>query len=137
MNQLTDTYFQQFPKGIAHEDFSADNMLFHTDCISVIIDFDRNQYSYIWHDIGRIMLSLALRENQINREMLYAFLDGYAKHYPLTAHNIVDALKLTWCIETPWWIQPECFTENKSKIVRFKDKMIWLTNHWFELDALL
>ncbi len=137
LKQLTDEFFAKLPKGIAHEDFSADNILFDAECISAIIDFDRNHYSYIWHDIGRATLSFALQDGRMNTEKIYAFVDGYSQHLPLTLPNIADALRLSWCIEVPWWIQPEFFGENHQKVVRFKDEMLWLTEHWFELDTLL
>ncbi|MCL2775373.1 MAG: phosphotransferase [Oscillospiraceae bacterium] len=130
-------FFDKFPKGIAHEDFNSDNILFDIDGVSAIIDFDRNYYSYIWHDIGRTILSFALKDNKLNIEKIHAFVDGYSQHLPLTLPNIADALRLSWCIETPWWIQPEFFTENRERVVRFKDEMLWLTEHWFELDYLL
>jgi homoserine kinase type II len=137
LKQLTNEFFDKLPKGIAHEDFSSDNILFDVDCVSAIIDFDRNHYSYIWHDIGRAILSFALKDNRMNIEKIYAFLEGYSQHLVLTLPNIADALRLSWCIEVPWWIQPEFFRENNEKVVRFKDEMLWLTEHWFELDSLL
>jgi homoserine kinase type II len=137
LKQLTIEFFDKLPKGIAHEDFAADNILFDVDRVSAIIDFDRNHYSYIWHDIGRASLSFALNDNGMDNEKVYAFLEGYSQHFALTLPNIADALRLSWCIEIPWWIQPEFFRGNRDKVVRFKDEMLWLTEHWFELDSLL
>ncbi len=136
LKQLTNEFFDKLPKGIAHEDFTSDNILFDADCVSAIIDFDRNQYSYIWHDIGRAILSFALKDNRMIIEKVYAFLEGYSRHIMLTLPNIADALRLSWCIEIPWWIQPEFFIENRGKALRFKDEMLWLTEHWFELDSI-
>jgi homoserine kinase type II len=138
LKQLTNEFFDRLPQGIAHEDFTPDNILFDVDCVSAIIDFDRNQYSYIWHDIGRAILSFALKDDRLDLEKIHVFLEGYSQHYELTLSNIVDALRLSWCIEIPWWIQPEFFRENDEKaVVRFKDEMLWLTEHWFELDSSL
>jgi homoserine kinase type II len=137
LKQLTNEFFDKLPKGIAHEDFSSDNILFEVDYVSAIIDFDRNHYSYIWHDIGRAILSFALIGNRLDIEKILAFLEGYSQHLVLTLPNIADALRLSWCIEIPWWIQPEYFSENRDKAVRFKDEILWLTKHWFELDSLL
>jgi homoserine kinase type II len=39
-------------------------------------------------------------------------------------------------MEIPWWIQPEFFETKEEKVVRFKDEVLWLTEHWFELDSL-
>jgi len=95
LKQLTNKFFDKLPKGIAHEDFTSDNILFETNSVSAIIDFDRNCYSYIWHDIGRAILSFALNENKIDREIVNAFLEGYIQHLPLTLLDIADALRLS------------------------------------------
>ncbi|WP_291581782.1 phosphotransferase [Clostridium sp. UBA6640] len=137
LKQLSTKFFDKFPKGLAHEDFQPGNILFDVDCVSAIVDFDRNCYSYIWHDIGRAILSFALEGNVMNVEKVYAFLEGYTQHLELTLPNIADALRLSWCIETPWWIQPEFFRECDEIPKRFKDEMLWLTEHWFEIDSLL
>ncbi len=137
LNQLTSEFFDKLPTGISHEDFSADNILFDADGVSAIVDFDRNHYSYIWHDIGRALLSFTLKDNGMDIEKIYAFLEGYSQHFVLTLQNIADALRLSWCMEVPWWIQPEFFGTNREKVTRFKDEMLWLTKHWFELDSQL
>lgn len=137
MKQLSTEFFDKLPKGFAHEDFHSGNILFDEDCVSAVVDFDRNCYSYIWHDIGRAILSFALEGNRMNLEKVYAFLEGYSQHSALTLPDIADALRLTWCIEIPWWIQPEFFEECDEIPKRFKDEMLWLTEHWFEIDLLL
>lgn len=134
---LGNDFFDKFPKGLTHEDFQPGNILFAEDAVSAIIDFDRNCYSYIWHDIGRAVLSFALEENILNSEKIYAFIEGYSQHLDLTSANVADALKLTWCIETPWWIQPEFFGKCNEIPRRFRDEMLWMTEHWFEVDSLL
>jgi homoserine kinase type II len=130
-------FFDKFPKGFTHEDFHSGNILFEVDCVSAVIDFDRNCYSYIWHDIGRAIMSFALEGNIMNIEKVNAFLKGYSEHSVLTLPNIADALRLTWCIEILWWIQPEFFEECNELSKRFKDEMLWLTEHWFEIDLIL
>ena len=137
LKQLNNEFFDKFPKGFAHEDFQPGNILFDVDCVSAVIDFDRNCFSYIWHDIGRAILSFALEGNIMNVEKVCAFLDGYSQHSALTLSNIADALRLSWCIEIPWWIQPRFFGECDEIPKRFKDEMLWLTEHWFEIDSLL
>ena len=137
LNRLGTEFFDKFPKGFAHEDFHSGNILYDVDCVSAVIDFDRNCYSYIWHDIGRAILSFALEGNIMNVEKVYAFLEGYSQHSALTLPNIADALRLSWCIEIPWWIQPEFFGECNELPKRFKDEMLWLTKYWFEIDSIL
>lgn len=137
LHQLSPSFFDKLPKGIAHEDFSSDNLLFTADALSAIIDFDRNQYSFLWHDIARALLSFALDENGLENNKVRAFLEGYSLYYNLTLHNIADALRLAWCIESVWWIQPAFFTKERGKATRFRDETLWLTKHFFELDELL
>jgi len=133
LNQLETDFFDKFPKGFTHEDFHSGNILFDGDFVSAIVDFDRNCYSYIWHDIGRAILSFALQDNTMNVEKVQAFHEGYSQHLPLTLTNIADALRLTWCIETPWWIQPKFFGECDETPSKFKDEMLWITKNWFNL----
>ncbi len=137
LQQLSPGFFAKLPQGLAHEDLHSGNVLFDLEGVSAIVDFDRSCHSYIWHDIGRAILSFALEGNTLNVEKVQAFRAGYAQHLALTLANIADALRLSWCIETPWWIRPEFFGECDPIPKRFKEEMLWLTEHWFELDALL
>lgn len=137
LQSLTPSFFERLPKGIGHEDFSPDNMLFHPGGVSAILDFDRNQYGFVRHDIGRAVLSFALRDGRLDMDKTAAFVGGYARQLPLTMRDVADALKITWCIENPWWIQPELFRNGSVKIRRFRDEILWLTDHFFELDYLL
>ena len=135
--QLDPAFFDRLPKGIAHEDFSADNILFHTEEVSAIVDFDRNQYSFLWHDIGRAVLTFALKDGKLDTGIAKAFVEGYCRHQEFSVPDLGDALRLSWCLEVPWWIRPECFCTEEAKVARFRDEMLWLTRHWFELDRLL
>lgn len=137
LDRLAVDFLAGLPKGLAHEDFTPDNILLGADGVMAIIDFDRNQYSYVWHDVGRAMLSFALRDKRINMEIVHAFLEGYARHAPLTMRDIADALRLSWCLEIPWWIQPGYFEETTAKVVRFRQEMLWLTECWDVLDDML
>ncbi len=137
LKQLTEDFFGKLPKGITHEDFTPDNILFDENGVSAIIDFDRNKYSFIWHDIGRAILSFALEDNQLNLDKIHAFVKGYSQCLPLTIANVADALRITWCIEVLWWIKPACFTMDASKATRYRDEIVWLTEKWFEIDSLL
>lgn len=137
INALSDDAFAKAPQGIAHEDYSADNMLFLPQKLSAILDFDRNRFSFLWHDIGRVLLSLALNGDVLNREGVRAFREGYNTFLSLSPADLVAALRLTWCIEVPWWVTPGCFTRNEKKPTRFLTEMLWLAAHWDELDDLL
>lgn len=136
LKEISPNFFQKFPKGFTHEDFHTGNILFNENSVSAIIDFDRNCFSYVWHDIGRAILSFALEENKINLIKTNAFLQGYSKHLKLDMSNIVDSIRLLWCIETPWWIQAEFFDDCGEIPKGFKNEMLWITKNWFELDSL-
>jgi len=133
LRTLSAEYPDALPRAIAHEDFSPDNMLFTESGISAILDFDRNQYSYPLHDIGRVLLSLCLHHGTLCGERIDAFCRGYAEHRPLSAEDLADALRITWCIETIWWIREDFFTGGKAKIIRFRDEILWVGEHWHEL----
>lgn len=129
--------FDRFHLGYAHEDFHSGNILFEEDGVSAIVDFDRNGYSYPAHDIGRALLSFALEGQRLNTAKVRAFADGYAQHAPLTMQDLADALRLTWCIEQVWWIQPQYFGPCSATPQRFREEMQWLTGHWPDLDTLM
>ena len=137
LRQLNTAFFDRLPQAIAHEDFAADNILFDARGVTAIVDFDRNQFSYRWHDIGRALLSLALKGDRMDLALVHAFLEGYARHLALTFPDIADALRLSWCIEALWWIQPRFFQDNHAQVRRFQEEILWLTGRWFEIDALL
>lgn len=135
LKSLEPGFFDRLPMGLSHEDFTPDNMLFDGQSVAAILDFDRNQYGYLYHDVGRALLSFALVDGMLATEKARAFLEGYAqvKEAPVLA----DALRLTWCIEFPWWIQPRLFGTASPKVARFQKEICWITDHWFELDKLL
>ena len=137
LGQLTPAFLDTIPRSISHEDFSGDNMLFDADNRCVILDFDRNHYNFPLHDVGRALLCFALENDSLNIPKIGAFIEGYTLHLPLSMSDIADALRLSWCIETPWWIQPVYFQPNTEKVVRFRDEILWLTAHWHEIDSLL
>ncbi len=137
LHQLTPSFFDAMPKGICHEDFAPDNLLFDENGVSAVVDFDRNQYSYLWHDIGRVLLSFSRNENELDIDKIEAFRSGYSEFLPLTMQNVVDAFKITWCIEVLWWIQPGCFIMDTCKATMYRDEMIWLTKNWMNLENLL
>lgn len=143
LGELSADFFRSLPMGIAHEDFTPDNILFCQNGVSAIIDFDRNQYGFVWHDIGRALLSFALEDTaeglpgRLNVSKIHAFIRGYSRVLPLTTADAADALRISWCIEVLWWIMPSCFSAEKSKATRYRDEILWLTNHWFDVDGLI
>lgn len=138
LEQVTESFLDRLPRGIGHEDFAADNLLFLPDSLSAIVDFDRSQYGFAWHDAGRALLSLALQDGVLHRKKAEAFREGFSAFLPLSRHDLADALRLTWCLEMPWWILPRFFQERPTeKVERFLQELLWLTEQWFELDTML
>ncbi len=132
---LEPEFFDRQPMGLSHEDFTPDNMLFDEKGVLSLLDFDRNQYGYMCHDVGRALLSFALVDGALAMEKVCAFLEGYGRVRP--APSPADALRLVWCLEFPWWMQPKLFGSVPPKVARFRDEIGWITDHWFELDRLL
>lgn len=117
------SFVDRLEASIAHEDFTPDNMLFSERGFSAVLDFDRNRYSFPLHDVGRILLSLALHDGRMDGERVRAFQCGYGK---LKDDEILDAFMLTALIEIPWWIQPGYFGECSPKVRRFVSEMLFL-----------
>lgn len=136
LETITPAWLDALPKGLAHEDFAADNMLFDDDGVTAILDFDRSQYWFHWHDLGRALLSFALRGDTLDAGLTAAFLDGYAACRRLTPQDLADALRVTWITEAPWWINPGSWTSGSPKVQRFCAELRWLTQQWFTLDEI-
>lgn len=122
-------FLARLEQGIAHEDFTPDNMLFDDSGVRAILDFDRNQFSFPLHDVGRSLLSLALQDGRMDWRRVNAFRRGYERHRPLSEQDIRNALRLSWYIEIPWWIQPGCFEKPSPKVWRFMDEMRYLSEN--------
>lgn len=134
LESLSAEYLDRLPRGIGHEDFTPDNMLFDDGGVTAILDFDRSQYGFRWHDVGRAMLSLALTEDGLDMDRVRALLDGYAAHMPMP--DGADALRVCWCVEAPWWIHSAAFREPSPKVARFRREICWVAEHWFRLDEI-
>ncbi len=133
LKTLTPSYFDSLSQGLCHEDLGYDNILFYQGKVSAILDFDRVCQSYYVHDIGRVILSFCFEKDHLNLDKVIAFANGYQ----LDSKKILDALKITWCIESAWWIIPKMLENNEGKPAIFKEELLWLTNHYFELENIL
>ena len=134
VDSLDISWLNSLERGLAHEDFSPDNMLFYPDKLSAILDFDRSQYSLVLHDIGRILTSLALdTENGFDLSRVRAFMHGYGD---ITMHDIADAVRCVWLIEAPWWINGREYFYATPKVRRFCEELLWISEHYFELDDI-
>ena len=131
-DRLSAEYLDSLPRGVGHEDFTPDNMLFTNSGVAAIVDVDRNQYGFRFHDVGRALVSFALEENGLNPEKTDAFLDGYSSQYPFDRTLLPDVLCAVWCVEAPWWINEKTFASENPKLQRFLKEMLWLTEVLFE-----
>jgi homoserine kinase type II len=122
--------------GWAHLDLWADNLLFKGDTLAAIVDFDRVLYSFPSLDLGRAVLSGTLNGDGFQRDAVAAFTEGYRSMRPLPRGSLMRAIKYAWCIESFWWIQPSM--ESSSVVpVRFGEEMVYIAEHWEQLDILL
>ncbi len=129
------SFLREMEQGIAHEDFTRDNMLFLNDRLSVMIDFDRNQYSFRLHDVGRAVLSLGLTGGIMDGKKAGAFVKGYRRHRPLSEQDVKRALVMSWLIEIPWWIQRGSFGAGVSeKVMRFVEEMRYLSENMSDFE---
>lgn len=134
---LDSKLFDRVQSQLSHEDFAPDNLLFSPQGVSAVIDFDRCHLFFPLHDVGRALLSFALSNNVLRINMVRAFQSGYARHRPLSAADIADALRVTWCTEVPWWVLPECFQSFHGKATRYRDEILWLGPQLHTLEAIL
>ena len=118
-------------KGLAHEDMQAANILFHSDSLSAIVDFDRNFWGEPYHDTGRILSSFTLNNGVMDIEKVKAFADGYS----LNLRDIPEILRITYRIEESWWIRPEFEGECSEIPKRFRYEIMWVAEHWNELES--
>lgn len=127
--------FSECQQGWAHSDLWCDNVLFFSDRLSAILDFDRLQYIYPELDIARALLSFALDNNQMRLEIVRAFIDGYNKQGNISMEDVLRSIKLSYCLESFWWIGGE-FEINNGPPTRFEEEMKWITINWHRLHEI-
>jgi homoserine kinase type II len=128
--------FKSFKHGWAHSDLWCDNVLFHPDSLSAILDFDRLQYIYPELDISRAILSFALDDNNLRMDIVKAFIDGYNQKGNISIDDSISSLKLLYCLESFWWLRSDSFNKDGPP-KRFAEEMIWLSVNWFNLEGML
>ena len=122
-------------QGWAHSDLWCDNVLFHPNSLSALLDFDRVQYIYPELDISRAILSFALQDNILRIDAINAFIEGYNQVGVLYVETVIRSLKLMYCLESFWWLNNASFnSEGPPK--RFTEEMVWLTKNWRNLEII-
>lgn len=76
LSALPGSFFSSLRPGIAHEDFTPDNLLFDETGVLAVIDFDRNCLSFPLHDVGRALLSFALQDEVLRTDHVTRFCGG-------------------------------------------------------------
>lgn len=122
--------------GWAHRDLWMDNLLFLGDRVNAVLDFDRMNYDYPQLDVARAIISGALSDQGLDASLVRAFHAGYSEHQRLEEGFVSKALKLLWYMESTWWIHGN-MDQQSGPSARFAEEMVWLGDHYFELDALL
>jgi homoserine kinase type II len=126
--------FSQCEKGWGHWDLFVDNILFKTNSVSAILDFDRMHYVYPEFDISRPILSCCIEKGEIHTDRVSAFVKGYREYQKLTNQKLVRSIRLTWWKEAEW-VRVEK-TQNSSPLKRFIEENIWVGDNWDDLDSL-
>lgn len=124
--------YQHAAPGWTHLDLWVDNLLFASDELTAIVDFDRVRYSYPILDIGRAILSCTLDAGRIRRDAASAFAEGYRKNRALPKGSLLTAVHYCWLVESFWWLRPgmEAYSTAPQ---RFAEEMLWTASGW---DAL-
>lgn len=126
--------FSGCEQGWGHWDLFVDNILFHSDSVSAILDFDRVHYVYPEFDLSRSILSCALDNNVIQMEKVNAFAQGYREYRPLTAEKMVRSMRLSWWKEAEWvWVEK---AKDTASIKRFREENKWIGSNWRGLDSM-
>ena len=136
LSSLDASFFDAQAKQLCHEDFSADNLLFCGDR-AVILDFDRGQYSFPLHDVGRALMSLAFDGKCLRMPLVRAFATGYRRHLPLTEDDLCNALRLTFACEFSWWMHPDAENTASPKVSRFVSELRFLIHLWEDIPAII
>ncbi|WP_088103170.1 phosphotransferase [Halalkalibacter urbisdiaboli] len=125
--------FSECEKGWGHWDLFVDNILFKTNSVSALLDFDRMHYVYPEFDISRPILSCCLEKGQIHINRVSAFVKGYQEYQALTNQKLVRSIKLTWWKEAEWL---RANIQNSSPLNRFNEENTWVAENWDDLDSL-
>ncbi|MCE5171145.1 phosphotransferase [Paenibacillus profundus] len=128
--------FSECKTGWAHRDLWVDNLLFHKDRVSAVLDFDRLHFEYPEIDVARAILSCALHHGHFHQELASAFLEGYRTEADFPSGSLVRALRLLWYLESIWWISANMEKHNAVQ-TRFAEEMLWLAHNNEQLPLIL
>ena len=79
-----DTFInEKFDKGIIHGDLYYDNVLFHNDRLSNVLDFEQSGMGLFIFDLGISISGSCLEKGQIITPLVLSYLTGYEAERPL------------------------------------------------------
>ena len=81
-----------------------------------------------------VLLSLAYEDGKLNLPLIQAFLKGYST---LRLADVALSLRIVWLIEAGWWLNAAKGQSSDPKIQRFYEELLFLTEHFDHLEALL
>lgn len=126
--------FSECERGWSHWDLFVDNILFNSNSVTAILDFDRMNFVYPEFDISRAILSCCVHHGQIHLDKVSAFVEGYREYHQLTNQKLIRSIKLTWWKEAEWVRATK--VQNSSALKRFREENIWIGNNWADLENI-
>lgn len=122
---------------LIHGDYTPDNILFLNDKVNGIVDFELTRINSRLQDFGRIMLSVAFKDNDFDQIKAKALIKGYNKYIKIDNNDINDSLKIVWINESNIWLQERYFRNyNPPKVQKFISEIEWITNNWFNMNVI-
>lgn len=71
-------------KGITHQDIKPENIIVKDNKITGIVDFDNSYFGAFLHDITTTIIWTCFKNNELNKDLMSALLNGYEKERKLT-----------------------------------------------------
>ncbi|MCR2805248.1 phosphotransferase [Paenibacillus soyae] len=133
--EINEELFEIIETGWAHRDLWSDNLLFHEDRLSAILDFDRLNYDYPLLDAARAVMSCAF-DDRLDVSLVSAFSEGYREEQTVDQGYLANSLQLLWYMESAWWIHAD-MDKHSAPPARFAKEMNWLANNYRSLRDLL
>ena len=139
LDLLNYDFLKNFEIGYCHGDLSQDNILFDKNGFRALVDFEIANLSFVLRDIARIFLTFCLDNNgKINKELLKNLMDGYNRFGKLTFEDLINGIKILWCLEVNLWIKEAYYIDNTpEKVKKFMYEINWITDNWFDLENII
>ena len=98
---------QALPKGICHADYAPSNLLFNSNTLIALLDFDDANYTYLVYDLAHLVDSWAWpHEGDFDLVAAREIVQDYARVRPLNRaekHHLFDVHKLQILFDGVWF----------------------------------